>query len=213
MNQRFALALVVAFLTKTTFADGLPVDPHTHQITVPHSVVRISDSQRDEIDVLGTITFSQQQLESLRKSFPRCPKRIEHVFPITFSDNIEAPSYAIQVTADSVAIVPASALPIRDYIGTKFGLLRCMLDVDRRGQFYVYGILVPFNQVLKMVKETKGFEQPKEENERKIKISLPFGMKRDDDVVKSRIDQILKEAKKAGAGIRVYQDLWFEVES
>jgi hypothetical protein len=206
MNQQFALGLVAVLLTQNTFADGLPVDPQTHKITVPHSVVRISDSQREEIDVLGTITFSQQQLESLRNSFPRCPKRIQHVFPITFSDSIEAPSYAIQVTADSVAIVPASALPIRDYIGTQFGLLRCILDVDRRGQFYVYGILVPFNQVLKMVEETKGFEEPKEE-ERKITISLPFGMKRDDSVVKSRIDQILKEAKKAGAGIRVYPDL------
>jgi hypothetical protein len=210
MNPLILIMIAMVSPIQFGFADGLPVDPKTSKIFVPHSTVDITDAQKDEIDILGSITFTAAQLQGLRKAFPECPKRINHVFPVSFQDNVGDPSpYVIRTGVNMIAVVPDSSPPIRDWLMRERGLLGRGLSVDRRGQFYLSGnpgVLIPFKNLLSMIKETKDLVNVKDDD-REIVVSLPYGMQRDDSVVKGRIDLISAESEKANVKIRIFLSL------
>lgn len=210
MKPLFSIIITMVLPVRLGLADGLPVDPKTNKITVPHSTVDISDAQKDEIDILGSITFTAAQLQGLRKAFPECPKRINHVFPISTQENVgDAQPYVIRTDVNTIAVVPDSSPPIRSWLYTERGLLGSAVSIDRRGQFYLSGnpgVLIPFKKLLSMIGETKELAGIKDDA-RHILVSLPYGMQRNDGVVKERIDAICVEAEKANVRIRIWSSL------
>jgi hypothetical protein len=206
----FSIISAIILPSQFGLADGLPVDPKTNKITVRHSTVEISDAQKDEIDILGSITFTAVQLQGIRKTFPTCPKRINHVFPISSQENVGDPSpYVIQTGVNTIVVVPDSSPPIRDWLYTERGLLGSAVSIDRRGQFYLSGnpgVLIPFKKLLSMIGETKELAGIKDDD-RHILVSLPYGMQRNDGVVKERIDAICAEAEKANVRITIWSSL------
>lgn len=188
-------------------ADGIPVDPETGKITVPHTFVNLNADQVEEVDSLGTLTFTGEQWIAVRKVAPTCPKRLGNVLPVTFNDCTCHVSgvYGIAVARNLVAVLhdswDESVLAWKIW---QAGLQRNSLElrVDHRGQFYYRGALVPFQLLLKAISsepEQSREERSKTADARKpfVMVSIPFGMDRGAATLKLRIDRLYKTA---GAG-------------
>ena len=167
-------------------------------MNVPHLLVSIDDSQRDEIVVLNTLTLTEEQWKTLREVAPHAPKRFQGVVPITFTD-AEDSFNAIQVSTNKVALIysqfndPKNVEPL-NILATNF-------TVDQRGQFYRWNELIHFNRLLEIIADYK--PDTKNMNDDLISITLPVGAKLDDDVYHDRIIRLQEATKKVGLGISV----------
>lgn len=198
MRRLSGSLIMLSVLSTAVLGDGgIPVDRATNQVTSPHVRLTLSDSQKEEIETMGTLTLSSEQWQSLRAVSTACPKRIERILPSTYRDcgcALIGLFYGIQLSPDQVAVthdqisgVPDSA-DVQSALNTRSELC---LRMDRRGQFYYGGALIPFSDLLKMVANSG-------KKERWLGVARPIGMKRDSAVAKERLDALFKAGEAAG---------------
>jgi hypothetical protein len=206
---------IVLLTAMVGFAIGdgaIPVDLASKRILAPHTTLEITDSQREEVEVIGTLTLTTDQWQQLRAISQTCPKRIEMVLPLNYhscGDDLIGVSYAIQLSESQVAVTHevlrsgSAKMTLERALGSeKIVVLR----MDRRGQFYYDGVLIPFEQLLRLV-TTRGADGGEAEDHREIRpqtqtrhlgVVRPMGVGRESAVAKTRLDQIFGAAATAG---------------
>jgi hypothetical protein len=197
--MRISLACLFLF-AGIAWADGIPVSDG--RVTEAHTVLELSDSQAEEVDVLGSLTLSPGQFAQLRAIGPSCPKRFEAVVPVTWNDcTCDMNLYAIQLSRQRVAVlhsqieVPAARV-LEEILKEQDDLY---LHVDRRGQFHHGGVLIPFPRVLELIGESSGKARPGNiPEELQLSVELPVGLDRNSPVLKGRLDQLRDAASKRG---------------
>jgi len=191
-------------------ADGIPFDVKTGKVTTAHVMIELSDSQREEIIALGSITLDSAQWADSRKLNPAVPKRIEMVFPRDWADcscGAENVAYAIHTEPGRAAIIadfmegdPASLL--KERLGESGG---AFLSVDPRGQFYHEGRLVPFAMLLKALEiQAKPAKNQVAPPDPCISIDIPFELEPSSAVLKPRLDEASAVAAKAGWEVLIH---------
>jgi hypothetical protein len=202
----YRIILLVVVLTYTTLADGIPVDKKTKRIRVPHTIIRISENQVEEIEAIGTLTLTNVQWKQLRNIGPNCPKRFENVLPITWNDcTCDMSPYVIQISRDSIAVLHNdingnAGIELRYFLEGSTGWVS--LSVDHRGQFYFKGILIPFENLLTTISTSTIKESDnKYEKRRFIFIHKPLGMSEKSPQLESRLNKLFETAKQSGLSI------------
>jgi hypothetical protein len=198
----FNLIFALTFFSNVVLSDGIPVDRKTGRITMPHSVLKLSEDQIEEIETIGTLTLTDSQWKKFRAIGSNCTKRFMNILPITWEDcTCDMSPYAIQLSYDSVAILHEE---ISGDIGVELktsimeSYENISLRADRSGQFYHNGFLIPFDSLLKIVC-TSEVAQPKEgKGSRFFSVELPFGFSEKSPQLESRLMKLYSEAKKAG---------------
>lgn len=201
MKYLFTLfAAVMLLLSYSALGDGIPVDRDTGKITVPYESIKLSESQIEEVDLLGTLTLDSEQWRKLRAINVACPKRFS-VIPLTYHDcTCEVPTYAIAISGSEVAIT-------HDQIGSfksgarhlKFLLSQydhIRLNIDRRGQFYQDGSLIRFEELLDVLHSTN--PKVKEGTKPFFYVKIPIGLSRNSEVFKARLDAVYSTANEKG---------------
>ncbi|MES2923903.1 MAG: hypothetical protein V4819_20285 [Verrucomicrobiota bacterium] len=205
MKSLIRQLLILGFSIGIVSADGgIPVDLATHSVKVPHTLLTVSESQREEIDVVGTLTLTPDQWKELRAIGPDCPKRIDRILLETYDDcgcDLIDVFYAIQLNTGAVAVT-------HDQLSSGWGFRKLQLAlsesdtlqlrVDPRGQFYHEGILIPFPRLLDLVKASS--KKPRADGIilRKIGVVRPTGVSRKDAAVADRLETLFKTAEAAG---------------
>jgi hypothetical protein len=196
--------LIFAFvlLSCVVLGDGIPVDRKTGQITVPHTFLKLTGEQIDELAILGTLTLTDPQWKQFRAIGSNCPKRFQIVLPITWEYcTCDMHPYAIQMSEDSVAIIHEEisgdagtelATAIRE---TTDGI---RLKVDRRGQYYYNGVLIPFDSLLKMLTGAEIAKTKDGKEKRYFSVEIPLGLSGKSPQLQSRLMRLYSEAKNAG---------------
>jgi len=202
--MRTCVVAVLSFflLESWGIADGPPVNSKTGEVTVPHTIVSLNESQQEELDTLGSVTFTPDQWKGLRKVSNTCPKRIESVIPVDYNDctcGLDT-EYAIAVAPDRLAVLHNEW---RDSSLVWFFSSRDVitLRVDRRGQFYYEGALVPYRSLLESVRVAaeKKMESNKETNKVPyLYAEIPIGLTRESVTLKERIDELYELAEAGG---------------
>lgn len=193
ITSLFALATLV-------LADGIPVDPKTGKVEVPHTVVSLTAEQIEETQTLGTLTLSPGQWRDIRKKSPQCPKRFSNVVPVTWNDctcGLEK-GYAIALSRDRVAVLhdETSDVSVRTLCYELFEYSNITLRMNERGEFYLGGRLIPFTILLEALVIPPDDAWRKEE--RYLHVELPVGSKQTDAVFESRLRKIAAAADKMG---------------
>jgi hypothetical protein len=186
-----------AFSSAALGDGGIPVDRATNQVTLPHVMLTVSESQTEEIETMGTLTLSSEQWQQLRAISSACPKRIEEILPSTYRDcgcALIGVFYGIQLSPSQVAIPHYEISGESDNTNVRSALnssTKLILRMDRRGQFYYGGALIPFGDLLQL------FANPGK-SDRKLGVVRPIGVKRDGAIAKERLDTLFKTAATAG---------------
>lgn len=202
MNILLKLCFLIFIPIGSILGDGIPVDFKTHRVTEPHTVLTLSESQSEEIEILGTLTLATEQWQKLRSIGPACPKRLVQILPVTWDDcTCETPYYVIQLSRSQVAVVH-SVLVRMTFEDLELELTKTSnlkLYADRRGQFYFKGTLIPFSRLLQLIGASSG-RMPSDhpEQQRWLCVELPLGIEPDSAVMKTRLDELFKTAEKAG---------------
>lgn len=189
-------SLLFLFATSClTWADGIPYNRETGKVEAPHTMIELSKDQQQELETLRTVTLNAEQWQALRKVSPVTPKRLTQVLFTDYEDcACGLYAYAIALNSSKIAVIHGAvdAEPLSWQI---WSMSRVDLTVDRRGQFYFEGTLVPF-ETLRQIFGAKP-EHQASESERHLFVHLPLGVKRSDSVVKERIDRLYAAANKA----------------
>ena len=217
MKTCLAVLLLLSSLVTVVHPDGIPLDRRTGRIIGPHTIITLAESQSEEIETLGTLTLTSEQWRQLRAIGPRCPKRFDAVLPITYRD--PTPEgwglYAIQLSRSEVAVDHDVITKPADWEFesevTKSQWDYVDLYVDRRGQFYSKGVLIPFPRILELFRASSGHLPPRPdrpgkdglsipelERRRELSITLPVGLSRESAALKTRLGELYKIAKTAG---------------
>jgi hypothetical protein len=191
--------------TLNILADGIPVDKKTGRILAPYTVIKISDSQIEEIETLGTLTLTDEQWKHMRAIGKNCPKRFQNILPITWNDcTCDMSPYVIQMSRDSVAIIHSE---IQGIVGAELQSFLVessediSLNVDHRGQFYFKGFLIPFDDLLRIIASSTINTSPQSNHNRYLFIFHPLGMTSKSPQLKSRIKKLHETAIAAGLTI------------
>ncbi len=193
-------------LVLPVFADGIPVDRETGELTAEHVMVTLDANQREEIVVLGSLTLRPEQWSRLRKQWPSVPKRVATVLPKDWNDctcGVEGGSYAIQCSEDRVALLKFFYEDAEDdglvdacESGESVGL-----TMDARGQFYFGGKLIRYPVLLAALERMK----PRGEgHDASIAIDLPLGATKDTVALRGRVAAVSAKAEAAGWDLWIY---------
>lgn len=187
-------------------ADGIPFDRDTGEVTVPHTVVSLTAEQVEETQTLGTITLTPEQWREIRAKSPQCPKRFNHVVPVTWNDctcGMED-GYAIVLSRDRVAVMHdgISGVSVEMVGSGLFKSSSITLRVNERGEFHLDGKVIPFPILLKAFaaaseKAKRDNGAPQYHSSFWLNVELPAGAKQTDAVYESRLKQIADAADKA----------------
>ena len=182
--------------------DGLPISRKDHKVLEPHTLITLNQSQVEEAETLGTLTLTSDQWAGLRKIGPACPKRFENIFPFDLQDNVgESEPYAILLSRTTAAIIHSDiqALSAEYYSIVLWQQGDLNLKVDSKGQFYFDGKLIPYPLLLQAISsrpaDTPGYQYPRENT---LQFTIPVGMSRESDVLKTRLSEVEATARKAG---------------
>jgi len=193
MKSQICLLLLIASGFRCVRADGIPVNHTTGRVIVPHTVLNLSESQSEEIDTLGTLTLSADQWKKVRAVTPECPKQF-YIVPVTSIDPApEDQFYGIQLSGSQVAVADGMSAEV-NFVGET-------LYVDRHGQFYCAGVLIPYRTLIEKYAATSGKtgnKDPLAPQERELVVNLPFGVSKDSTVIKDRLDRLFKVAAASG---------------
>ena len=197
MKSSLAFLLLLAGIAS---GDGIPVADG--QVTAAHTVLELSDSQAEEVDVLGSLTLNPAQFAKLRAIGPSCPKRFETVLPVTWNDcTCDMNLYAIHLSRQRVAVlhrqleVPAAQV-LENRLKEQGDLF---LHADRRGQFYHDGVLIPFPRLLELIGQSSGKARPGNiPEELQLMVELPVGLDRNSAALRTRIDELRDAATRGG---------------
>lgn len=218
MNITRHLITSLFITTALVFADGIPLDRKTGEVTIPHTIVTLTAEQVEETQTLGTFTLTPEQWHEIRAKSPQCPKRFNNIVPVTWNDctcGLEE-GYVVALSRDRIAVMhdEASGVSIET---VRYGLFKdrrtTTLRINERGEFHLDGMLVPFQTLL------KAFEVPPEGARRDDKgklqvtvsedgsvytcspgldVELPVGAKPTDAVFESRLKQVAAVAGHLG---------------
>lgn len=193
------ISLAVATVAR---GDGLPFSEKEHKVVGPHTVLTLNQSQVEETETLGTLTLTADQWEAMRKIGPSCPKRFDTLYPFDLHDNVgETEPYVILLSRTTAAILhnDIQALSAEYYSIVLWQQGALELKVDRKGQFYFEGKLIPYPQLLQAISsrpaDTPGYRYPRENT---LQFTLPVGMSRESGVLKTRLSEVEATARKAG---------------
>lgn len=204
----FAL-LIIAMLVATSAAraDRLPVDLKTRTVTTDHILLEVSDSQAEEMDTQDTLTLTTAQWQTLRKKGLMWPMRLQGI--INYDDDtcgcglIEG-STGIRLDEKHIAILPGytETEDARQTLGAaREGNGSISLRVDRKGQFYAKGVLVPYTDVLSYFQEPA--KPSDEDHPPTLWVNFPVGINRRSAAVKERVDQLEAAAKSSGWEVHI----------
>ena len=177
--------------------DGLPLTDDRNGIDAPHIILKIDDSQREEILTMDDITLTKEQWAAARKLCPAVPKRIETVFPRDWDDCTcgaeDYAAYAIHWDKHTIAIVyyESGRKASTSYSGSLKSYGGADLALDERGQFYHDGVLIPFAELL-AASEVKAAPNPNQvlPPAPSVSVKLPMGMKADAVALKDRLKRL-----------------------
>jgi hypothetical protein len=201
---------LILFLATIGYSDGIPVDRKTGKITVPFTAIKLTESQTEEIEALGTLTLSNIEWKDFRKIGINCPKRFNAVVPNTYQDcTCDLSPYVIQISKDSVAILHGEITGNagRDLLFfLEYDQKWISLSVDHRGQFYFNGTLIPFDSLISTISNAKILHKSDTSKynidfKRGLFVNKPFGMTFDSPQLKSRINKLYETAKRKGLSI------------
>jgi hypothetical protein len=204
----FKLVFVLAFLSNIALSDGIPVNKKTGGITVPHSVLKLSNDQIEEIETVGTLTLTESQWKQFRAIGANCPKRFLNILPITWDDcTCDMSPYAIQLSYDSIAIIHGQiscdvGVELKKFLMESTENIK--LKVDRQGQFYYGGVLIPFDSLLKILSESEIAKFPDAKYYRYFSVEPPYGFSVKSPQLQSQVQKLFNEAKRVG--LKVEED-------
>ena len=199
------------------FADGIPVDRKTGEVSAPHTVVSLTAEQIDETQTLGTLTLTPEQWRVVRTKSPQSPKRFNSIIPVPGSNRIDGVDgeYVIELSRDRMAVLHDgdSGVSVESVRAELFKDSITSLRVNERGEYHLGGILVPFPTLLKALAAPPDVAQRDEEGKlivtatidgremtgpRWLGVKLPAGAKPTDPVYQSRLRQIAAAADQIG---------------
>jgi len=195
--MRFLLIMLL-FCASSAFGDGLPVV--NGKIDADHTVINLTESQAEEVEVLNTLTLTSDQWRELSKIGPACPKRFYTLLPIDYHDCTCGESdYAIIMPGKKAAIlhsfIQKSAFdglsilfnpPDRPVLSgfrweQYMGKQTLTLQVDHNGVFYLGATAIPFETLREQLSNTKvpayNIDQAGPVKERTIVFQLAPGMR------------------------------------
>jgi len=202
-----SVPVIIAMLVAASAvrADRLPIDLKTRTVTADHILLEVSDSQAQEMDTQDSLTLTAEQWHMLRKRGLLWPMRLEWI--VNYDEDTCGCALmghtGIRLDEKRIAIVPGysetenarQALNAAKENGT------ISLRVDRKGQFYAKGVLLPFRDVLSY------FQEPANPSDAKRRpnlwIRFPVGIDRRSDAVKERVDQLETAAQSSGWEVNV----------
>ncbi|HEY8961914.1 MAG TPA: hypothetical protein VIM57_06880 [Luteolibacter sp.] len=195
------LVLMAALATPwLAWAEGLSLDEKGN-LQSPHTVVTLNESQQEELITMESVTLTVEQWQNLRKVSPNTPKRLQGFIPITYRDCFCGVSFdAIQLSATQIAIMHLPQSP-ESLLWRLNGKQSLAFYVDRRGQFYLEGVLTQFPKLLAAIEKSERFVlKPKNHTEPEeifadvypgqASIEVPMGMLQTDAIFKERIHQV-----------------------
>lgn len=186
-------------------ADRIPVDLKIRTVTADHILLEVSDSQAEEMDTQDTLTLTTEQWRLLRTKGLMWPMRLEWI--VNYDEDTCGCALmghtGIRLDEKKIAIVPGysetenarQALDAAKKNGT------ISLRVDRKGQFYAKGVLLPFRDVLSYFQEPANPSD--EKRQPNLFIRFPVGIDRRSDAVKERVDQLETAGQTSGWEVNV----------
>jgi len=154
-------------------------------MTKSNVAIELNAQQIFEVEKLGQLTLTSEQWEDIRKRYPFARKRVDY--------RMLSPTRAI-VAKESLAVDVLGQM--KKSWTESYGV---ELSVDRRGQFYYEGSLVPFQKLLDAVREAS---RDIEKNPSFI-IQPPAGMDTAAAPLKSRVGLLREAAKEAGFNFHI----------
>lgn len=151
----FTIALLAMAIAIAARADGIPVDHKTDIVTVPHTIVRLNSEQIEELQALGTLTFTSSQWKQLRKKAPGIPKRYDNVLPVNYEGcTCGMNDYCIALSRDRIAILTReeSAEEQREYVPYVAYEEQIILLADEHGSLFYVGHAVTMNSLCEALK-------------------------------------------------------------
>lgn len=201
-GMKMILLGVSLAVATVAWGDGLPFSEKEHKVLVPHTVLALNASQVEEAEALGTLTLTADQWGAMRKIGPSCPKRFETLYPFDLHDNVgETEPYVIMLSRTTAAILhdDIKALSADYYSIVLWQQGNLELKVDNKGQFYFEGKLIAYPRLLQAIAKrpacTPGYQYPSENT---LRFSIPVGMSRESDSLKTRLNEVESTARKAG---------------
>ena len=181
------------------FADGLPLNDKG-DIDVPHTVISLTASQVEELQVLNSVTLTTDQWETLRKVSHATPKRLHGILPISYNDCTCGISYeAIRLNDGRLAVMHEEFS--KDQLVRRLNAEKSVvLRVDDRGQMYFHGILIRFPalvEALASIRECYNTDQTAP-MDGIATVEVPPGMKPTDAVFTERLKKVYQLLAKKG---------------
>lgn len=193
-----AFATLMMMPSMGSLADGIPVNAE-HKITVPHSVIDLSDDQIDEIESLGTLTLTSAQFEKLRKLSPGISRRYTHVLSLEHigCTCFDYP-FCLRMDEKHAAIIHEEF--DLDRIRWKMGESSFInIYADSKGGFYLNGVAIPLPMLLQSIdlgpKKHSPDLQPKE---MRLAVILPAAINKIPKKLHDTLKQIEMHAIKHG---------------
>jgi hypothetical protein len=180
-------------------ADGLPKN-EKGELTVKHTLIDLNPSQVEEMEVLNSVTLTKEQWAEVRKVSPNTPKRLQGIIPITWNDCLcEERCEAVRMLDGKLAVFlddqTVQTIHHHIYPGRPLNL-----QVDRRGQFHLDGILVRYHILIDAIRasEAVGPEHRQDPMGGTAEVKAPPGMSLDDPVFEERITSVYVELAAKG---------------
>lgn len=85
---RFLAILLCILPIGTLKADGYPFDQRTHEVLGANLRLPLDESQQSEVAATGRVTFTAEQIDLLRKFYPKVPHRLL-VIASTHNDGLD----------------------------------------------------------------------------------------------------------------------------
>lgn len=191
--------LIFSTLVTSSFADGLNKDKDGNLISA-HSNVDLNASQLEEIEALNSVTLTKTQWAKIRKVSPNTPKRLVGIVPISWNDCLCGTRCEAVLLKDNQLAVFHEAQKVKPLASNFNQNAKLTLMVDRRGQFYLRGILVHYNVLLEAIRASHEVspEQRKIFQGGDAEVMVPPGMQITDPVFEDRIKTAYRELAAKG---------------
>jgi len=205
MSAKHLLLLLVAFPTLGLTEGVLPVDLANRTVTTEHVTLQVSEAQELEMDSQQTLTLTPNQWQMLRKKGLMFPMRLEVVDYDADTCACALEGYtAIRLSSNTVGIpLSEAADDAKTVLEESKADNSLAMTVDRRGQFYADGLLIPYREVLSFFE--KNVEPSSNKRAPQLSVWFPVDVDRASPAVKQRINEVEAAATKSGWEVDVQE--------